>query len=189
MKKHDTEEKISVAFKELLTKNPIEKISVKELCETAGIIRPTFYNHFKDKYEVLEYIIRNELLVPIKPLLYNDMIQEGVALLFYNINKDRRFYEQAMKIEGQNSFESIAREEVKKLLVDVIDEKYPDRNNRYNWITRDLLAEYYANSMCYVAIACITRNINISPRDLAEVYEYLSKHSMFEVIEDFSTKA
>ena len=34
------------AFTELLTKKPIQSISVKELCENAGINRGTFYAHY-----------------------------------------------------------------------------------------------------------------------------------------------
>ena len=44
------------AFTELLTKKPIQSISVKELCENAGINRGTFYAHYSDIYELLESI-------------------------------------------------------------------------------------------------------------------------------------
>ena len=185
MKKHDTEEKISVAFKELLAKNPIEKISVKELCETAGIIRPTFYNHFTDKYEVLEYIIWNELLLPARPLLENDMIYEGVALIFSNMKKDKEFYARAVNIEGQNSFEIIARQQVTKLLLSVIDILKKTSQHKYAWLSREIIAEYYAQSMCYVAISWIKRDFLVSPKELAEIYEYLTRRSMVEVIEEY----
>ena len=56
------------SFKELAKKHPIEKITIKEITDLAGVIRPTFYNHFQDKYELLEWIIRTELLEPVKPL-------------------------------------------------------------------------------------------------------------------------
>ena len=41
------------AFTELLRKKPIQDISVKELCERAGINRGTFYIHYKDVYDLL----------------------------------------------------------------------------------------------------------------------------------------
>ena len=49
------------------------------------MIRPIFYNHFQDKYELLEWIIRTELLEPVEPLIRNDMIIEAMVLLFTNI--------------------------------------------------------------------------------------------------------
>lgn len=42
------------AFTELLRTKPIQSISVKELCETAGINRGTFYAHYTDIYDLLK---------------------------------------------------------------------------------------------------------------------------------------
>ncbi|MFR1517838.1 MAG: TetR/AcrR family transcriptional regulator [Clostridia bacterium] len=44
------------AFLELLSQKPIQSISVRELCETAGINRGTFYAHYKDIYDLREQI-------------------------------------------------------------------------------------------------------------------------------------
>lgn len=42
------------AFTELLRNKPIQSISVKELCETAGINRGTFYSHYTDIYDLMK---------------------------------------------------------------------------------------------------------------------------------------
>ena len=39
---------LAEALKELAEKHPIEKITIKEITDRAGVIRPTFYNHFQD---------------------------------------------------------------------------------------------------------------------------------------------
>ena len=39
---------------ELSAKKPIDKITIKEITDKAGVIRPTFYNHFQDKYELID---------------------------------------------------------------------------------------------------------------------------------------
>ena len=49
---------LAESFKELAAGAPIDKITIKEITDKAGVIRPTFYNHFQDKYELLEWIIR-----------------------------------------------------------------------------------------------------------------------------------
>ena len=68
---------LAESLKELTIKQPIEKITIKEITDKAGVIRPTFYNHFQDKYELLEWIIRTELLEPVKPLIQNGMIDQA----------------------------------------------------------------------------------------------------------------
>lgn len=182
----NTKRALADSMKQLLRKMPMERITIKDITDMAGVIRPTFYNHFSDKYELLEYIIREDLLRPVRPLLMNHMIMEGLTLLFSNLKNDREFYMNAIRIEGQNSFESIARHEVTKLLLDVMDALYGGKHYRYVWLSRDIVAEYYAQSMCYVAITWIKRDFMIEPKELSEIYEYLTKSTMMDVLKEFS---
>ena len=73
---------LAKSVKELAEDRPIEKITIKEITDKAGVIRPTFYNHFQDKYELLEWIIMTELLEPIKPMLWNGMATQAFILMF-----------------------------------------------------------------------------------------------------------
>ncbi|MFR9208180.1 MAG: TetR/AcrR family transcriptional regulator [Lachnospiraceae bacterium] len=47
---------IRKAFTDLLKQKPIQSISIKELCESAGINRGTFYSHYSDIYDLLKQI-------------------------------------------------------------------------------------------------------------------------------------
>ena len=86
---------LAESFKELTLKQPIEKITIKEITDKAGVIRPTFYNHFQDKYELLEWIIMSQIIEPIGPLLQNGMGHEALGLMFTSIEKERDFYSKA----------------------------------------------------------------------------------------------
>ena len=57
-----TDQILADSLKALVLQKPVEKITIKEITDKAGVIRPTFYNHFQDKYELLEWIIREEIL-------------------------------------------------------------------------------------------------------------------------------
>lgn len=63
---------IREAFSRLLAQKPIQSISIKELCELAGINRGTFYAHYRDIYDLREKI-EEEMLKDVqralKPLL------------------------------------------------------------------------------------------------------------------------
>lgn len=56
-----TKKMIRDAFLKLLAAKPVRRITVRELCESAGINRGTFYAHYLDVYDLLEQI-ENELL-------------------------------------------------------------------------------------------------------------------------------
>ena len=60
------------AFMELLRKKPIQSISIKELCEAAGINRGTFYSHYTDIFDLMEKIeteMMEDFQKALKPLL------------------------------------------------------------------------------------------------------------------------
>lgn len=70
---------LSKALFELLETTPFEKISVMDICEKAMVHRATFYNHFTDKEDLLEYSIDE-----IKESLFNATIKNET----YNTSKE-----------------------------------------------------------------------------------------------------
>jgi probable dihydroxyacetone kinase regulator len=174
---------LAESFKELAAKQPIEKITIKEITDRAGVIRPTFYNHFQDKYELLEWIIE-QLLGTIEPLVQNGLINEALVLLFTNIQKEKEFYSRACRLEGQNSFASIVQKCVEQLLLRTIGKANTGKTPKYAWLTPERIAEYYAQSMCYVVITWIKSGMTASPRELAEIYDYIIKRSMADVLKE-----
>ena len=180
--KNATDALLAESFKELALRRPIEKITVKEITDRAGVIRPTFYSHFQDKYELLEWIILTELLEPIRPLIEHKMVKEALLLLFVNIEKEREFYIQAARFEGQNSFELIARGCVKGILLEILEENAADKMTKFPWLTPDRVAEYYAQSMCSIVIVWLKSGMSVSAQKLVEIYGYMMEHSITEVL-------
>lgn len=50
------EERIKASFWDLFQQKPLERISVKEVCDAAGCNKTTFYYHFQDLRELLDTI-------------------------------------------------------------------------------------------------------------------------------------
>lgn len=179
---------LAESFKELACQQPIEKITIKEITDKAGVIRPTFYNHFQDKYELLEWIIKKQILEPIRPLVLAGMIDEGLMLMFTTIEKERDFYEKAVRLEGQNSFESIVKKCIEETLLEVLTLKKGTGNNRkerrYPWLTPENMAEFYAQAMCFVIVSWIEREMDVTPRELTDIYNYIMTTPMHEVLEE-----
>ena len=72
-----TKRLIANSFKELLLQNSFEKITIKMITDHANVIRPTFYNHFHDRYELLEWIFRDEVLDEAEIFEREGKIEEG----------------------------------------------------------------------------------------------------------------
>lgn len=174
---------LAASFKELAKKESIEKITIKEITDKAGVIRPTFYNHYRDKYELLEVIIREEILAPVKPLIQNGMIDEALVLVFTNIKKDKEFYMRASRLEGQNSFADIVRTCITQVLMEVLQEKEITGKTPSGWLTRERIAQYHAQSMCFLVVNWTQSGMTMSEREMADIYNYLIHHSIADIIE------
>ena len=182
VKKELTKDLLTLSFKELIMKMPFEKITVKMITDGADVIRPTFYKHFQDKYELLEWIIDTQLIAPAEPLIQNGMVNEALVLLFSNIEKEKEFYQKASRLEGQNSFESIAQSCIMKVFLRVFERSAATKKPKYVWLTPERIAAYYAQSMCYIVMNWIQSGMTISARELAEIYDYIIKRSMEDIL-------
>ncbi len=56
-----TKEAIAAAFETLLQKRNIEKITVKDIVTECGVNRQTFYYHFHDVYDLMEWSLTEEI--------------------------------------------------------------------------------------------------------------------------------
>lgn len=56
---NDIKYKLANAMKECMFSSPVEKITVKEICDTCGVTRQTFYRNFQDKYDLINWDLYN----------------------------------------------------------------------------------------------------------------------------------
>lgn len=54
-----TKKAIENAFIEILSEKSFTKITIEEICKKANVNRMSFYNHYEDKYDLLNVIITN----------------------------------------------------------------------------------------------------------------------------------
>ena len=181
----DINRALAYSLKELAQKSAFEKITIRQITDGAGVTRITFYHHFHDKYDLLGYILRKEILEPVGILLKNDMYKEALTLIFINLKKDSAFYQRVVKIEGQNSFEEISEECIYELLMELFTERSSNKpHSRHPLLTIDSLARYYARSMNYVVMYWIRTGMTVSPEEVAQIYEFLVNRSLWDILKE-----
>lgn len=60
LKSKETKERIFKAAKAILQKSGYENLSIKNICEEAGVSNGSFYHHFKTKDDLLSYYIEEQ---------------------------------------------------------------------------------------------------------------------------------
>lgn len=66
-----TRQLIEQAFEALLTERGFQSLRVQDITERAGINRATFYAHFTDKYDLLNYMVRQRFRAEIEKRTLN----------------------------------------------------------------------------------------------------------------------
>lgn len=98
-----TKNALAVSMKKLMEKKPFSKISVGDICEDCGMNRKSFYYHFRDKYDLVNWIFYVDF---IERMDWSSCRNEWDMLeaLCSHLYRERLFYQNALQVEGQNSF-------------------------------------------------------------------------------------
>lgn len=98
----DVKKILANALLNLCHKQSLQSITVSQLLKETGVSRQTFYNHFKDKNDLICYIY-DTYIVPDFDEHHMDIdFYESLLQTFQNIKKYHKFMKQACQIEGQN---------------------------------------------------------------------------------------
>lgn len=114
-----TKRALAAALRELMAELPFEKINVSHICERCQMNRKSFYYHFKDKYDLVNWIFDTEFIALIGGAPPDDAYVEHWAFIrraceYFYENHD--FYRKALQIQGQNSFRDHFREYLRPLM-------------------------------------------------------------------------
>ena len=171
VKKELTKNLLALSFKELIMKMPFEKITVKMITDGADVIRPTFYKHFQDKYEIIEYILKKEIKDKIRVLIENDMEDDLLRLLFTCLSKDKEFYKRLYLIEGPNSFDHLMFQFIYDTLLRLLN-KYPLKSSaKLQILSRETIARFYTFGLADSVKYAIMHDITYTPEEIAAAYD------------------
>ena len=142
-----TKDALGKALKVLLEKKPLSKISVKDITEYCNISRNTFYYHFKDKYELINWIFYTDMLENVNS--FND--PSKLTNSFVNVCKclyaNRKFYLACFQYIGQNSLYEYLIDFYYELWRINIDVRYTESGFKLTETELHLMAKMKAHSL------------------------------------------
>lgn len=110
-----TKRALASALKELMETKPFAKITVSDICEACEMNRKSFYYHFKDKYDLVNWIYYTECVAAIKEKSCRtswELLGDLCAYFYEN----RSFYRKVLNVEGQNSLSEYFRDIVAAIM-------------------------------------------------------------------------
>jgi len=140
-----TKQRMSEAFFRLSKKKCIDKITVKDISDACGMSRQTFYYHFQDVLDLIEWSSEQALQQTIERSLAQedpvDAIEQFVILGVEN----RSMMKKLLSSQHRDRFQNLLTEGVKTYLAELIRTRNPDLSTAYEELERALL--FYAGGI------------------------------------------
>lgn len=86
-----TKKALAASLKKLMAQKPLAKITVTDIAEDCGINRHTFYYHFQDIYDLVEWIYLTESELAVGGELTADTWQQGMKQLMAYAQENKKF--------------------------------------------------------------------------------------------------
>ena len=96
---------IAQTFVHLCTDHTVKEITVSVIIASCGISRQTFYNHFKDKYDIMEYVFDKAASQATSAMFAGEgYLENAIKEMLYVYQNNKEFYMSIARMQGQNSF-------------------------------------------------------------------------------------
>lgn len=86
-----TKRAVEQSLKNLLLKKPLTKITINDIAEDCGINRMTFYYHFKDIYDLVEWACFEDARKALEDNRTHDTWQQGLLQIFEAVLENKPF--------------------------------------------------------------------------------------------------
>ena len=157
---------LEASLKELLRTKPIDKITINDLTEHCGISRMTFYYHFKDIYDLVEWACVEDGTRALQGKKTYDTWQEGIAQIFEAVLENKPFI--------MNVYHSVSREQVENylyhmtygLLIGVVEERAEGLNVGEE--EKKFIADFYKYAFVGIMLNWIKNDMKEDPKDIID---------------------
>ena len=144
-----TKKALANALKQLMNEKPFSKINISDICERCDMNRKSFYYHFRDKYDLMNWIFDIEF-IPVMAKRNDGSEQGRLKRIEYMLDyfyENRNFYRKALEVSGQNSFTEHFQELLYKAISVQLREMYPQEE----------VTDFQINFFCDAIIVAMQR--------------------------------
>ncbi len=113
-----TKQELAESLKALMQTIPLERISVSDIVEHAGLGRNTFYYHFQDKYALVNWIFESEATGLLRQRLTAENWDAQFHAIEDYLRANKVFYCNALAYSGQNSLKDYIYDTVRAITIE-----------------------------------------------------------------------
>lgn len=163
-----TKRALEDSLKHLLLQKPLNKITINDIAEDCGINRMTFYYHFKDIYDLVEWACLEDAQRALGGKSSYDTWQQGFVQIFRAVQENKPFV--------MNVYRCVSREQVERYLTPLTDNLIMGVINELsaNMVVRDedkaFIARVYSYAFVGLMLDWIKDDMRADPEKLVEKF-------------------
>ena len=178
-----TKRALEQSLKNLLMKKPLTKITVGDIADDCGINRMTFYYHFKDIYDLVEWSCLEDAKRALDEKKTYETWQQGLLQIFEAVQENKPFILNVYRCVHREQVEKYLQPIVDRLLLGVIDEEADgmavrDEDKRF-------IAQIYSYIFIGLMLDWIKDDMREDPQPTVDKLAKLIKGSMAEALSRF----
>lgn len=180
-----TKKAIEASLKNLLLKKPFDKITINDIAEDCGISRMTFYYHFKDIYDLVEWACEEDAKKILEGKDDYKTWTQGFLNLFEEVLKNKPFILNVYRSVGREQVENYLYKIVYDLLLNVIEEKAQGMTVRDE--DKEFVADFYKYAFVGLMLDWVKNGMKEDPHKIVKKVEFLLSGSLSVSLERFRT--
>ena len=118
-----TKRALEASLKNLLLQKPLNKITINDITEDCGISRMTFYYHFKDIYDLVEWACAEDAARALEGKKTYNTWQEGFLNIFHAVLENKPFIMNVYRSVSRERIEQYLNPLIRSLILGVVEEK------------------------------------------------------------------
>ena len=160
-----TKRALEESLKHLLLQKPLSKSTIADITDDCGISRMTFYYHFQDIYDLVEWACEEDAARIIAGNKTADTWQTGLLNMFLALQNNKPFVLNVYRDVTRPQVEGYLLPVARGLLMSVIGEKSADMGVRP--ADREFVADFYKHAFVGVLLDWVADDMREEPEDLA----------------------
>ena len=158
---------LTAGLKQVMKEKSFDKVTIADITKACGLGRQSFYYHFQDKYELLNWIFCNEVIVVLTKELSLETWSENLYRMLCVLKEQRVFYKNAIKHSFQDEFHSYLFQISTELFCTIIE--HMDVNKQILETDKQFLAKFFSYGIVGSIISWITEDMVKSPEELRDI--------------------
>lgn len=180
-----TKRALEASLKNLLLLKPLDKITINDIAEDCGINRMTFYYHFKDIYDLVEWTCVEDASKALEGKKTYDTWQQGFLQIFEAVLANKPFI--------MNVYHSVSREQVEiylyklvyGLTIGVVNEKSTGMTIRDE--DKKFIADFYKYAFVGLMLDWIKNGMKDDPHLIIDRLESLVHGNITSALNNYRT--